>query len=363
MCVGGVSIFFFLLLFPPCHGTIFQIDSVYPFITVNGVSVQWHSGAAAQWAMSSLLVRIHPKGIMFKRQGWHTRDLTRLGWKSVSCTPSAHGLCQSDGSVFFPSSQFPEIDEVRAWECSSSQTGRVLTNASRYDMSACDVLDSQGDYVYTANVMSRLNTALPSWIYWTICILAVFLVRCLSRYILSSLKDPNDRTEKDIPNPWISMAVSSVCTLLVISQGDTSFVTHEDLIVYWFTVFYISVYTGLFLGARIANRLAKVTVKDPPFYNLIAGVLQLIASRLYSGAETPYNPPILFIIAVRALTKSRRETAFLRGVTLICDACMLALMSVMGFTPDPHYLVALLVGSAAWADLLVRDRNKSADRK
>jgi hypothetical protein len=347
-----------------CGCTIFQIDSTYPFISVNGQPIQWHSGAAAQWALSSLLVRIHPKGVMFKKQGWHVRDLTKLGWTPRSCINSAHGMCQAGGSVYFPSLQSPEVSEARAGECQSSGTNRVTTNTSRYDVSACDVIDALGDYVYTAEVMSQLHTALPSWIYWSVCVMVIFLIRCLSRYILSSLGTPSEsesvlhapgkHRDRDMPNAWASLAVSTACAILIVSQGDASFVTHEDLLFYWFTVFYIFAYTALFLGARVAKRVYRVTFHDPPFYNLIAGVLQLVATRLYSGAETPYNPPILFIVAVRTMTKSRRNVTLLRGVTLILDACMLALMGVLGFGPDPIYLVALFTGAAAWADLLVK---------
>jgi hypothetical protein len=355
MCTLAMTLLYILVALPLGEGSIFQIDNTYPFISTNGVRVQWHSGAAAQWALSSLLVRIHPKGIMFKAQGWHMRDLARLGWTSVSCAPSAHGLCQSGESVFFPSSQDPEISETRSRECSSSKTNRVISNTSRYDTSACDVLDTQWDFVYTAEVMSRLDTSLPSWIYWSVCIIVIFLIRCLSRYILSSLRDTPGQKEHETPNPWVSVAVSSACTILIVSQGDTSFVTHEDLIFYWYTVFYIATYTCLFLGARATKRVYRIAIKDPPFYNLIAGVLQLVTSRLYSGAETPYNPAIVFIIAVRTITKSRRKVAFLRGVTLVLDACMLSLMTLLGFGPEPHYLVAISVGAMAWTDFLLKD--------
>jgi hypothetical protein len=55
---------------------------------------------------------------------------------------------------------------------------------------------------------------------------------------------------------------------------------------------------------------------------------------------------------VLAMAKSRREPNLLRGITLLLDACMLSLMCVIGFGPDPHYLVALFTGAGAWADFL-----------
>ena len=317
-------------------GTIIQLDDSPTFISSNGLPVQWHSGAAAQWALSSLLVRVNPRGLFFKRLEWHLRDLSSLSWGGISCAPSAHGLCQTDTSVFFPSSQPPEVNEGLASLCGATDTHRVVTSAARYDTSACDVLSAKMDYVYAREVMYSRSTQLPQWMYWTVCVAVVFLVRCLSRYILASLAQPEQHPENAL---WSILACLG-CTLLVVSQGDSAFVTHEELIFFWFTVCYISSYSALFVCTRLINRLQH-------------GVLQLVASRLYASAETPYNPPILFLLAVRAFVKSRRpELSFLRTLTLLLDACMLSLMCVLGFGPAPEYLVALFVGASAWADLL-----------
>lgn len=341
-----------LLASPPgCHCTIFQIDDAYPFLSIGGTPIQWHSGAAAQWALSSLLVRIHPRGVGFKNQNWHLRDFSHLGWTAESCIPSAHGLCQTTRSVFFPSSQLPEINEAASGACSSAKTGRVITNASRYDFSSCDVLDQRMDFVYSKEVMRYSKTSLPVWTYWTLCVLVVFLVRCLSRYIMASLVSSHPSTEQP-PDPWVSLTASAASVILVVSGGDAMYITYEDLIFYWFTVFYVCTYACIFAGVRMYKSLSQSTVHDPPFYNLLAGVLQLVSTRLYAGAETPYNPPLIFIIAVRTLAKSRRRTHFIRGVTLLLDACMLALMCIIGFGPSHFYLVALFSAAGTWVDYL-----------
>jgi hypothetical protein len=362
---------------------VFQIDTSYPFVSLNGQAIDWHSGAAAQWGFSSLLVRIHPRGVVYKRQGWHIRNLPSLGWKTEHCTPSAHGLCQTRDSVFFPSSQPPEVNELLAEQCTSHDTQRSITNESRYDASSCDVLDGRRDYVYARDVVSYSHTAFPTWAYWSVCVLVVFLVRCLSRYMLASL-DPvkgkgairNNNTpdnlnnanattqsstggqdEHTVPRPAVSLSAAGLCVGIVLSQGDHAYVTEEELIFHWFTTFYVSSYACLFVGVKAFNRVSRAAVHDPPFYNLLAGVLQLVAARLYAGAETPYNPPLLFIVAVRALAKSRKEANFIRGVTLLLDACMLSLMCTLGFGPPSYYLVALFAAACVWTDFLdLQDR-------
>lgn len=363
---------------PACvQPTVFQLDNARPFLTVNSIQVQWGSGAAAQWVLSSLLVRVHPRGLFFKPQRWRMRDLSRLGWSAEDCVASAFGLCQTRTSVLFSSTQPPVINQYRGGECSSANTGRLITNASRYDASACDVLDAAMDFVYASNAMWRARTELPEWIYWTVCVLVVYLVRCLSKYILASMgnterarraaatgtgaaRGTKNGTAKggaepdaDLPDPLLCLMACLVCLVLILSQGDGCFVTVEDALFYWFTVSYILTYACLFLGTMFLRKLGRFSGKDPPFYNLLAGVLQLVAARLYAGAETPYNPPIIFVVAVRALVKCRRGVDFVRCATLALDACMLGLTCALGFSPDPRYLLALFTGAMAWVDFLV----------
>ena len=353
---------------------IFQLDDSEPYLSINAVPIQWNSGGGAQWVLSSLLVRVHPRGLFFKPQAWHARDMAGLGWSADSCVPSAYGLCQTPTSVMFPSDQPPVVSQDMEGDCQSGSTGRVITNSSRYDASACDVLSASMDYVYHGNTIRRAYTELPGWIYWTLCVLVVYLVRCLSKYILGSLERKESQAQAqaqaqarekarggeqtpgqptDRPNSLLCLAACVGCMILVASQGDACFVTEEDLLFYHFTLFYVTAYASLFIGTRAFRTLRLISGHDPQFYNLLAGVLQLVAQRLYAGAETPYNPPLIFIIAVRALVKSRRRVDLILCTTLILDAFMLALMCTLGFSPNPLYLIALFAGAGAWADFLV----------
>ena len=338
-------------------GLIYQLDDARPALSVGGQPVRWHSGSASQLILSSLMVRAHPRGLMFRPQHWHMRDLSDLGWSAEGCAPSARGLCETQeairglASIMFPSHQAPVVGQDEADACPSSSTGRVVTNTSRYDASACDVLDARWDYFYSQSTIRRAQTELPAWVYWAVCLLVVYLVRCLSRYVLASLDKGKERPV--LPEPLLCLGACAACTVLVVAQGDACFVTEEDLLYYRFTVFYIVAYTALFAGARLARAMRVSSARDPPFYNLLAGVLQLVASRLYVGAETPYNPPLVFVVAVRAAVKSRRGADLLRAATLMLDAFMLALMCSLGFAPDRRYLVGLFAGALAWADFLV----------
>ena len=86
----------------------------------------------------------------------------------------------------------------------------------------------------------------------------------------------------------------------------------------------------------------------------------LAASRLYCGPETPYNPPLIFIISVRMAVKSRRGSdnpdkcaEIPRTLTLLLDAFMVSLTCLLGFSPHSRYLIALFCAAMAASDALV----------
>lgn len=334
--------------------TIFQIEDSRPFLIHGGQAIQWHTGSAPWWGLTSSMVRINKRGVTFKPESWHTREglLALAGWTHEPCRPSASGLCSTQSSVVFPSQQTPMVNEALDWLCGSTATSRSVTNVSRYDISACDVLDAKTDYVLADGVLFKsYSTHMPDWIYWTVCVLVVYLVRCLSKYVLSSLKGVKGGEN---PNPVLCVSACAGMCVLVIIQGDFMYVTDEELMFHKFTLLYAAAYTLLFAGHRLAQWLQPTSASnDPPFYNLLAGVLLLVASRLYCGAETPYNTPLIFIIAVRVAVKSRRGSDLLRSLTLLLDAFMLGLVCILGFSPNRLYLIGLFAAAAAASDTLV----------
>ena len=371
--------------------TIFQIEDSRPFLTHNGLPIQWHTGSAPWWGMTSSMIRINKRGVAFAPRSWHTRgDLRALPeWEYERCVPSALGLCSSQTSIAFPSQQTPIVDEALDWLCGSTATQRAVTNsmmntnsfnASRYDHSACDVLDANADYVLADRTLFRSrSTELPEWVYWTVSALIVYLVRCLSRYVLASLSAkrgsthssgkagqggidaPKSGKSEDLyPSPVLCVSACAAAALLVVGQGDFVYVAEEALLFYRFTLFYIASYAILFTGNRVVHLMHSMQgagsacqCTDPPFYNLLAGVMQLVASRLYCGPETPYNPPLIFIIAVRMAVKSRRGSDTLRALTLLLDAFMVSLVCILGFSPHSRYLIALFCAAMAASDTLV----------
>ena len=109
-------------------------------------------------------------------------------------------------------------------------------------------------------------------------------------------------------------------------------------------MFFVCYERAALLRLRILRQEQANQSGVPPVYNLAAAVLQLIASRLYTGAETPYNPVILFILFTRAITKLQQPSCG-HALTALLDACYIALGCELGFLPDTAYLVALVAAA------------------
>ena len=101
------------------------------------------------------------------------------------------------------------------------------------------------------SIFRSASTDLPEWIYWTVCVLIVYLVRCLSKYVLASLK----KDKEECPNPVMCVSACAGTALLVLSQGDSAYVTEEALLFNRFTLLYITAYAALFSGNQIACQL------------------------------------------------------------------------------------------------------------
>jgi hypothetical protein len=244
----------------------------------------------------------------------------------------------------------------------------VLTHESVYDLSACDVLDEGADVLYSAGSLCYRQSGISPWVYWGLILGAILLVRGLARNVQAH------RETSSMDSQRLPLAASAACILLVSHEGDGVYATEADYVFYVATMVYCLCYLGYHVffvvyGRALAQaqraqqaqqapqaqqaqraqqaqqapqaQSAPVAAPDqPPIFNLAAGVLQLTVSRLYTGAEAPYNPIILLILATRAITKLRQPSAS-HALTGLLDASYIALLCELGFTPDPAYLSAL----------------------
>ena len=172
--------------------TIYQIDDSRPFVQHGGQPVMWHTGGAALRSLTSSLVRISARGVVYKPATWRLRPLPIPGWTFQACRASAEGLCETNTSLVFPSRSIPLVNERLDGLCASRETFRAVTALDRYDLSACDVLDADLDIVVARGVLLTAETRMHEWGYWAVCLLVIYLVRCLSRYVLLALSDKQE---------------------------------------------------------------------------------------------------------------------------------------------------------------------------
>ena len=333
---------------------VIPIDDARPWLASGGQPVDWTSGGGAFLLASRPVVRLNYRGVLAGPGGAVLRDMAALGWACTNCNLSARGLCVSEVGTAFPPAGGPApraTDDARGqlppdWaglRCGNA-AGRVLTHESVYDLSACDVLDEGADVLYSAGSLCYRPSGISPWAYWALILGAILLVRGLARNVQAH------REMSSMDSQRLPLAASAACILLVSHEGDGVYATEADYVFYVATMVYCLSYLGYHVffvvygralaQAQQAQAVPVAAPVQPPIFNLAAGVLQLTVSRLYTGAEAPYNPIILLILATRAITKLRQPSAA-HALTGLLDASYIALVCELGFTPDPAYLSAL----------------------
>ena len=334
---------------------VFNLDDSTPWPISNGVPIRWVEGWDALTVAESACIRVNARGVFAKPSHWTPRALDTLGWAPASCQPGGErALCSSPRGSIFPTTNNPVYNTSAQWpglRCTKETRGRMLdTTQDRYDVSACDVLDAGGDAVVCDQRVWTRQTGVSVWVYWALCLLAVLLVRALSYLVVRRIQPPPGAPEP-CPPPLAGPdaltvgACVAALPLVLIPDGDAGFVTVEERFFFLFLCGYVAAYTLLF--AQYAHQGGQ---GEPPIYNLIAATLQAIASRLYAGVETPYNPILIWAVMTRALVKLRRGFDPVASTTVLVDSLLLALMCVLGFPYPPLYLVAVACAALTTAD-------------
>lgn len=357
----------FYLLLQLAAAEVFDLQDSAPWLRSGNSEVLFDRGWDAFLVADSSCVRVGARGIQSKPSHWAPRALDQGKWASRVCVPGAGGgLCETERGVAFPSRDrvlAPSYDPASSWgglSCSRASDGRVLSPGSRaYDLSACDVLDGGGDVVLCGRTLSFARTALSDWCYWAVCFIAVYSVRSLSYLVAQRVETGSSRRQL-----WEdSLAVAAclaVLPLTLVPDGDAWFVTDEEVLFFSACCSYVGLY-----GLLFAVYAYEGGGPDPPVYNLIAATLQVIASRLYVGAETPYNPVVMWAIGTRGLVKLRsaRITSLRVGLSALADSLLLSLMCALSFEHSPHYLVAVFALSLATSDAMSREPGVGAEQE
>jgi hypothetical protein len=336
------------LVVEPSQATLFSIQDPLggrPSLTSNDLPLNWWDGGPAYTLASASAVRINFRGVIAYpatarlRTSLNDRSLSTAkskrhitGWHSVSCNLSASALCTADVGRVFPSAQNPlRIPDsarrilVDGWDdlsCSSSGD-KLLTSKMVYDVSACDVMDEGLDILFSHGDIFHMHNSIPQWKYWTLVILSIVLVRFLS-YNVQTLWDNTDESIETVAvrDQRPPLACSLVIVIIIIIDGDSTYITTADQLFFWCTIAYIAIYLAIHLWTAYATHKQRddsaaqlpgdehpettmeiataALAYEQPVYNMIVATLQLVAVRFYSSAETPYNIVLLAMLACRA---------------------------------------------------------------
>jgi hypothetical protein len=230
-----------------------------------------------------------------------------------------------------------QVDGWADLACEDS-AAKLLTNKGVYDVSACDILDHGLDLVYYhPSKVAHRHSETPLWKYWTMVILAIVLVRCLS-YNVQGLWEAGHSdaaasegggagTMTRGKEQWPALLASLVLLILVLIDGDAAYVTTADQLFFWSTAAYILAYLAIHGWAQFKKRIQSPESQgiedmeqmeeqdeggaddesperaqeryERPVYNIIVATLQLVVMHFYSSAETPYNIVLLGMLACR----------------------------------------------------------------
>ena len=352
---------------------VFPLDDVSPWPVSDSTRVQWDSGWAAFVVASSSCVRVNKRGVYAKPSFWTpVSNLPAMGWNTKQCEPTSGSLCAHGNWTVFPVE--PSVPSYNPsykltgddWiGCTRENNGRVLEAArNTYDISSCDVLDGGWDVLLVDHTLAFKNTAVDTWVYWTLCLLVIYIVRSLSYLVVLRLHPAEDQkacgargkamNAVKMKGAWGGVAAVDVWTrstnartagaclltwvLCVLPVWNTVYVTVEEQLFFFGVSMYVLFYAIMWY--------MSTHTEDPPLYNMVVATVLLAVTRLYTGAETPYTPVLMWALGTRTLMKLR-NTYWSRIVatTVMLDSFLLSLLAVLGFEYSHLYLI--LIGALA----------------
>lgn len=337
-------------LFVSIDATITPLDNSVPYLVSGGRALVWSAGVDALSVAGSSFVRVNERGIVTQPSHWSVRDLRENGWRVRRCLPGGGSLCEmSNVSRVFPTDpnkpRFSASHTLPPLRCTRDRAQRILDHNWGYDISACDVLDGGGDVVFFGHSVAFMDTEITQVKYWLLCVLAIFIVRSFSYKVKTRLEYLTSPNTLGFSSDQWTIGACALSIILAITPNFTSeLVTEEDFICCCFLVFY----SFLYIMVWVFNR------HDPhaPIYNLIAVTLQVTASRLYKGIETPYGGVLLYVLMTRMFMKLIGGWKLPHAITVACDSILVSLLAVFGTPFDGIYVVIIAIAAFGTADLL-----------
>lgn len=296
--------------YSPAEAVVFPLADTagfYPYLfdISTASEIRFSQGLFAELLARSNGVRVTERGLQFLSPDFTMLDLT-AHWEYQNCAPGENILCvTAEKHRFFPdstqtvavsdnSSLLTGIVKGMSEQPCSKASKRVLTGSAVYDVSLCNVVDSNYEIFFNGTTVFAYRYNYTLWYYVLICILTVFLVFCVTQNLTSDIQTGTSHI-----NGLMCLASSWVLVLVTAPWWGvlSIYITQEDLYFYIFCVVYIFVNTIRWV---IVIWLKK-GMRHP--FNVSVATLLLTSTRLYGSLENNYTVALIFLLCVRTTWK------------------------------------------------------------
>jgi len=308
----------------------------YPFLVFGESSnvMPWSHGTIFSLRMKSTYLRITRRGLQYSMSE-RLPEMSSAIWKSARCLPCMDGLCgmteQAGSMLWFPSTQvdIPDNFELiprneyldqfpNGSACTSSSTARsLLMRDTRYEVSLCDLLDSNLDVVYMREYIYWRTDTTGVLTYIVVSFACVYLVSCVSENIVNSMQGERQTVFAE-QRATVYGSLLLICYVLFYEDCASLLLTSEDHSLMWHLLFYVGVQT-------VVQQLYAATVAHGARISLLTACIALLTLRVHYSFDNPYTLVLSVLFGTRSMFK------FMSAVVLPHSAPQIALVLLDNF--------------------------------
>ena len=339
-------------------------DSAHPYLVFDSDAgpLEWSHGTLLALRLGARFMRITPRG-MHVSQHMALDIKTHHDFHGTDCTPSRTALCEESDSrmLFFSTGAVDLPDDWRTLypnefvqrfpngsSCSSAYTGRMIrTTDTQYEVSLCDLMDSNLDVVLDSNAAKIYWRVDDTYTldYVLVAVLSVYLISVISHNMATAMTHetsqqqfmilPQRHTENLVV--LLVLVYTMVSVLLthcvLITAGDTALLWHMGILsaVYW-TV-NVRAAGWPWRGDRTTGAAAPDNRHNVSMFTMC---LLLLLLRVYQTLDMPYLTALVFLFGSRFIYK-------LTSLLMCWDSKDYLLLL------GDAFVFASLLGNAVWA--------------
>jgi hypothetical protein len=272
----------------------------------------WTHGSLYSLQLRSSFIRITQRGMQYSNSK-SLLDLASTQWHSARCEPTLDGLCDmmshAGSMIWFPDtavalpddfSRLPDNAYMQRFPngsaCTSMHTGRAVSMADeRYEVSLCDLLDSNLDVIMQDNTISWRQDTTAVWIYVVISVFCIYLISCISENIVCSIHNTaHHEFRRQRYTVYASLCL--IAYVLFIDNGQRFLVTTEDKALMWHLCVYVAA-QAIAQAWEVTHELHGTRI------SLFTASISLLTLRIHYSFDNPYTLILCIIFGVRSMFK------------------------------------------------------------